>query len=404
MLIEALTLQLGYNATLVTLGAMVLGVAAGIAGVFLGLRRRALVSDALSHATLPGVTLAFMAMVALGGDGRNLTGLMVGSAISAGIGLMLVQALAGRTRLPEDAAIGAVLSVFFGAGVALLTVIQTMSAGRQAGLETFLLGATAGMLRSEAWIIAIGAAATLAAVIALRRPMTLVAFDADHARTRGIDPDRVDLVIMALALAVTVIGLKIVGLVLIVALLIIPPVTARLWTDRVDRLLIIAGACGGLAGFGGAALSASAAALPTGPLIVLTAFGLFALSLLAAPRRGALARWLAHRRFQRRVHLRQGLLALGYGQPIRDTLTLRVLHRAGLIRPDGVPTGAGRAGAAMALRDVARWRMLARMPGMEALAARHDGVNEIASVLTPDQIAAVDARLPPLHEVGTDGR
>jgi manganese/zinc/iron transport system permease protein len=403
MLIEALTLQLGYNATLVTLGAALLGMAGGVAGVFLGLRRRALVSDALAHATLPGVALAFMAMVALGGDGRNLAVLMAGSAISAGIGLLAVQALATRTRLPEDAAIGAVLSVFFGVGVVLLTVIQTMTAGKQAGLETFLLGATAGMLQSEAWIIAGGAALTLVCVIALRRPMTLVSFDAGYALTRGMRPARIDLLIMALALAVTVVGLKIVGLVLIVALLIIPPVTARLWTDRVDHLLVIAGLCGGLAGYGGAALSASAAALPTGPLIVLLAFGFFAASLLAAPQRGALARWLRHRRFQRRVHLRQGLLALGYGQPIRDTLTLRVLAHAGLIRGDGAPTEAGRATAALALRDAARWRALARMPGMEALAARHDGVNDIATVLTPDQIAAVDARLAPLHEVGRDG-
>lgn len=83
MIWDALTLQLGYNATLVTIGAALLGMAAGVGGTFLLLRKRALVSDAISHATLPGVALAFMVMVALGGEGRNLAGLLSGAAISA---------------------------------------------------------------------------------------------------------------------------------------------------------------------------------------------------------------------------------------------------------------------------------------------------------------------------------
>ena len=128
MIWDALTLQLGYNATLVTLGATLLGMAAGVGGTFLFLRKRALVSDAISHATLPGVALAFMVMVAFGGDGRNLIGLLLGAALSAAAGLLLVSWLSNRTRLAEDAAIGSVLSVFFGLGIVLLTVIQTMSA------------------------------------------------------------------------------------------------------------------------------------------------------------------------------------------------------------------------------------------------------------------------------------
>lgn len=392
---QALTLQQGYNATLVTLGAAMLGVTAGVAGVFLVLRRRALVSDALAHATLPGVAIAFLVMTALGGDGRALPALMAGSALSALAGLAIIQALTRHTRLPEDAAIGAVLSVFFGIGVVLLTVIQALPGARQAGLEAFLLGATAGMLRAEAWTIAAAAALTLALVLAFRRPMTLVAFDPGYATVRGVPPARIDLVVMGLALAVTVIGLRIVGLVLIVALLIVPAVTARLWSDRIDLMLIHAGVAGGIAGYVGAAISASAEALPTGPLIVLVAFAVFLVSLVAAPGRGALAGWLRHRAFQRRVHLRQGLIALGLGQPIRDPLTLRILRRAGLIRADGVATQTGRIRAAGVLRDAARWRALARRHGMEDLAARHDGIREIDSVLTPDQIAAIDADLTP---------
>ncbi|MFW6323380.1 MAG: metal ABC transporter permease, partial [Guyparkeria sp.] len=130
MLVDALTLQLGYNATLVAIGAALLGAAAGASGTFLFLRKRALVSDAISHSTLPGVGLAFLVMIAFGGDGRHLIGLLLGASLTAALGLWAMHALTRHTRLAEDAAIGAVLSVFFGFGVVLLTVIQTVSVGR----------------------------------------------------------------------------------------------------------------------------------------------------------------------------------------------------------------------------------------------------------------------------------
>lgn len=393
MLRDALTLQLGYNATLVAVGAALLGISAGVTGTFLFLRKRALVADAISHATLPGVGMAFIVMVLLGGQGRNLAVLMLGSAFSAWLGLLCVQAITRRTRLAEDAAIGSVLSVFFGFGVVLLTVIQNMQAGRQAGLDGLLLGSTAGMLMQDAIIIAVGGALTLALVVLLRRPMTLVAFDAGYARSLGIETDRVDLMTMGLVLAVTVVGLKIVGLILIVALLIIPPVTARFWSERSERVVAFAGVVGGLAGFVGAAISASAPALPTGPIIVLVCFGLFLVSLFLAPERGVLAAYLRHRQFQRKVHIRQGLLALAQQQPVYEPLTLRLLAREGLARPDGIPTEAGRARAARALRDERRWQVVHVSPDYEEVSSLHDGLRDIETVLTPDQIAEIDARI-----------
>lgn len=391
MLLEALTLQLGYNATLVAIGSALLGISAGVTGTFLFLRKRALVADAISHATLPGVGLAFILMVTLGGDGRNLVGLMLGSAISAWIGLICEQSITRRTRLAEDAAIGAVLSVFFGFGVVLLTVIQNMSAGRQAGLDGLLLGSTAGMLFQDALIIALGGAVTLALVLLLRRAMTLVAFDAQYARSIGIDPDRVDMLTMLLVMAVTVVGLKIVGLILIVALLIIPPVTARFWTERSERVATYAGIIGGVSGYVGAAISASAPAMPTGPIIVLTCFALFVISLFLAPQRGVLAAYLRHRRFQKRVHIRQGLLALAQGQPVYEPLTIRLLARDGLARRDGVPTEAGKARAAKALRDEHRWQVVHGLADYEAVSSLYDGLRDIETVLTRDQIAEIDA-------------
>ena len=393
MIWDALTLQLGYNATLVAVGATLLGVSAGVTGTFLFLRKRALVSDAISHATLPGVCLAFMVLVALGGDGRNLLGLLAGSAISAWVGLLCMNWLTRRTRLAEDAAIGAVLSVFFGFGIVLLTIIQTMGVGRQAGLEGFLLGSTAGMLWADAMIIAIGGAATLLLVLILRRPMTLVAFDPEYAAARGLPIHRIDLAMMGLVMAVTVVGLKIVGLILIVALLIIPAVTARFWSERSEHVVLLAGLAGGLAGYIGAAISASAPNLPTGPIIVLVSFAFFVLSLFCAPKRGVLAAVLRHLRFQRRVHIRQGLLALAQGQKIYEPLTLRLLRRAGMVRPDGVATDSGKARAAKALRDEKRWEIVRADQAHEATAALYDGLRDIETVLTRDQIAEIDRQI-----------
>ena len=149
-LLSALTLSAGYNTALVTLGAALLGAAGGAVGTFVLLRRRSLVSDAIGHATLPGLALAFIVMALMTGDGRWMPGLMVGAAVTAALGLGAIGVMTHRTRLHEDAAIGAVLSVFFGAGVVLLTVIQMLDTGNQAGLSTYLLGSAAGMLRSEA--------------------------------------------------------------------------------------------------------------------------------------------------------------------------------------------------------------------------------------------------------------
>ena len=372
--ISALFLQAGYNSALVAIGAGLLGLSAGSAGAFIFLRKRALVSDAISHATLPGVGLAFIIMVAFGSDGRWLPGLILGSAISSAIGLLMVEWITRKTRLTEDAAIGAVLSVFFGFGIVLLTVIQTMSSGRQAGLENFLLGST----------MAAGF------VFLLRRPMTLVAFDPEYAATTGVNVRNIDLAMMGLALIVTVIGLKIVGLILIVALLIIPPVAARFWTNQVGKMIGIAAVIGGLSGYVGAVLSAAHAALPTGPIIVLVAFGFFMISALFSPLRGGLASALRHQRFQRRVHRRQGLLSLARREPIYDGLTIRILRRAGMIRADGVATARGRIAAEKAAHDEARWAMARRMLPDDSAIERYDGLTPIERMMTPDQIAEID--------------
>ncbi|MEL7048609.1 MAG: metal ABC transporter permease [Pseudomonadota bacterium] len=394
-LIEALFLQSGYNASLVAIGATLLGITAGSGGTFLFLRKRALVSDAIAHATLPGIGIAFICMVALGGDGRNLTGLLIGSAVTATAGLLIVEWMTRATRLDEDAAIGAVLSVFFGFGVVLLTVIQNLSSGRQAGLESFLLGSTAGMLFEDAVLIAVGGAIVLTAIYALRRPLTLVAFDPEYASSTGINVRQMDLAMMGIVMAVTVVGLKIVGLILVVAMLIIPAVTARFWSEQTDRVVWMAGIVGGLSGYVGSAISVAQPGMPTGPVIVLVCFTLFVLSLLFAPGRGVIASLRRHRDFQLQVHRRQGLLAIAHNEPIFDQLTLSVLAREKLIRPDGVATERGNALATKARRDEHRWDIVRKHQNDLGLSSRYDGLTDIETLLTPDELNEIDQLIGP---------
>jgi manganese/zinc/iron transport system permease protein len=281
-LLDALLLKAGYNTALVSLGAALLGAAAGGAGAFLTLRRRALMSDAMAHATLPGIGIAFLVSVALGGDGRFLPGLMLGAALTAGLGLWAVQKLS--RHLTEDAATGAVLSTFYGFGIVILTIIQNVAIGRPAGLETVLLGSTAGMLRADAIVIGCGGAVILATLWLCRRPLAMVAFDPLHAQLSGLNPRVWDSVLLVLVLGVVLVGLNVTGLILIVALIVTPAVTARIWVQTVTGMLFLSAVLGAICGYLGAAVSASVPDLPTGPVIVVLAASLFALSLIRGAR------------------------------------------------------------------------------------------------------------------------
>jgi manganese/zinc/iron transport system permease protein len=389
-MIDILLLQGGYNTSLVMIGAGLLGAAGGAAGSFTLLRRRGLVSDAMSHATLPGIALAFLIGHATIGDGRAFWLLMAGAALAAFAGLLVVDLIRSRTRLSEDAAIGIVLSTFFGAGIVLLTVVQALNLPGQAGLSGYLLGSTASMLRSEAIAIALAALGVALAVFALRNVFAAIAFDENHARTRGLDIALYELLLLGLVLLVVVIGLKAAGIVLVIALLIIPPVTARLWTDRVFTMVWLAAAIGAGGAYLGAAFSASAPDLPTGAIIVLTQFALFALSLLVSPKRGALATALSRARLGRIVHARQGLLALARGEPIFDPVTLRLLTSRGFLRKDGQPTEEGRRAAEEMTRDQHLWnRYRARFPE-EAVALSDWSLAPIGEVLPADLVAELE--------------
>ncbi len=295
-LLDALTLQRGYTATVVTLGTTALGIAGGIVGTFALLRKRALMADTLAHASLPGVAGAFMIATALGASGKSLAVLLPGAAISGVLGVLLVHMLTRTGRIRPDAAMAVVLSVTFGLGVVLLSVIQKSSSGQQAGLSTFIYGQTAAMSRTDVLVIACAAAVAAVVIGLILKELTYASFDRSHARVSGIPVGGIDLTLMALVVLVTVVALQAVGLVLAVAILVIPPVTARLWTNRLRRMLALSALFGALGGYTGAVASAVFERLPAGSVIVLASGGLLAISLIAAPNRGVVgAAWRSAR-------------------------------------------------------------------------------------------------------------
>jgi manganese/zinc/iron transport system permease protein len=146
------------------------------------------------------------------------------------------------------------------------------------------------MLREDVLLIAGGGALVLAALLTLRRLLVMVAFDPGYAQVMGVRPAWVDAALMVLVLAVVLLGIRVVGAILVVALLITPAVAARMWTDRVGVMAVIAAAMGGAAGYGGAVLSAALPGVPTGPMIVMLAFAGFVVSAVLAPKRGLIGR------------------------------------------------------------------------------------------------------------------
>lgn len=307
---QVVTLQ-DYNTRIVILGTACLGLAAGMIGTFMLLRKRALLGDALSHATLPGIALAFILMAVAGGSGKYLPGLLAGAAVSGLLGVGLILLIRHFTRLKEDAALGIVLSVFFGVGIAFLGIIQNMGTGSAAGLESFIYGKTASMLASDARIIAVTALLVAFLSGLLFKEFTLLCFDQGYASAQGWPVVPLDLVLMTLVTAVTVIGLQAVGLILMLALLIIPPAAARFWTDRLAGMLILSALIGAISGMLGAALSALTPRMPAGAIIVLAASSVFFLSMLLGRSRGVLWRWVERHQLNRAID-QQNLLRTLY--------------------------------------------------------------------------------------------
>ncbi|VAX39077.1 Manganese ABC transporter, inner membrane permease protein SitC [hydrothermal vent metagenome] len=291
-----------YNTRVVLFGTFLLGLCAGIVGVFMLLRRRSLMGDVVGHASLPGIAIAFIVMESISpGHGKTLFGLLIGAAIAGLLGVVVVSIIVRWTRIKEDAALAIVLSVFFGLGAALLTIIQKMPFGSSAGLQSFILGKAASLVADDVKLIAIVSGVVLLVAMLLFKEFRALCFDEEYAATQGLPVFFLDLILMSLVVAVTVIGLQSVGLLLVVALLIIPAASSRFWSDELGQMTFISACIGGASALLGSLPSALLPYLGTGSTIILMGSFFFLLSLLFGTRRGVLQRFRKHLKSKRRV-------------------------------------------------------------------------------------------------------
>ena len=279
-----------YTLRTVALGAIALGIVSGALGTYAVLRRQALLGDAISHAALPGIGVAYLVA------GKGSIALTVGAALAGFASTLVVMAIVRTTRVKSDAALGLVLSVFFGIGLVLLTWIQAQPDAGQAGLDTYLFGQAATLVQRDVVLMAVVGGAALLLAALLWKELKVLCFDSDFGAAIGLRMRALDVVVTALLVIAIAIGLQTVGVVLMSAMVVAPAAAARQWTDRLGTMIVGAAAIGALGGAAGALVSAQAARMPTGPTIVLCLTVLVAISLLLAPRRGLVWQRVTERR------------------------------------------------------------------------------------------------------------
>jgi manganese/zinc/iron transport system permease protein len=300
--VNKLEVIFAYNTLIVLAGTMLLGIAAGITGTFLMLRRRSLAGDVIGHAALPGVALAFLIYASVAPEaGKSLPVMLLGGGIASGLGMLTVLWLRNVGGLPEDAVLAIVLSTFFGAGVVLLSVVQASPTGSHSGLRDFIFGQAAAIRISDVALLASIALGTIVTSNLLMKEWALMCFDEGLAHVLGYPIRLLDFLLMALVVAVCVAGMQAVGLLLIVALLIIPPTSARFWSDSISPNIWLSALFGAISATAGGIASALIPKLSTGAIIVVAAAIVLTFSMLLGTKHGLLLRWHAQRAMRLRA-------------------------------------------------------------------------------------------------------
>ncbi|MFO1444696.1 metal ABC transporter permease [Bacillus sp. Bva_UNVM-123] len=284
------------NTQWVMLGTMLLGIASGVLGSIALLRKQSLIGDAVAHAALPGICIAFLFI----GE-KSLIALLIGATITGLLAAYCIQFITSTSILKEDAAIGLVLSVFFGFGIVLLTKVAQSPSGNKSGLNDFIFGQAASLVGNDVKLMA-GTAIVLIIVTALIfKELKVLTFDPEFAKGLGLPTSFLNFLFLTLLVAAVVIGIQAVGVILMAALLITPSIAARYWTESLGKMVVISGVFGAIAGMTGTFISTLREGLATGPLIVVAATFLFLLSMLFAPQRGIVTKWLKRIKFHKEI-------------------------------------------------------------------------------------------------------
>lgn len=287
-----------YTFQVVGLGAAILGIVSGALGCFAVLRKQSLIGDAMSHAALPGIVLAFILF-----RSKTPVVLMGGAIVAGWIGTLALMGIVNNTRIKQDSALGFVLSVFFGFGLVLLTFVQRLPDARQAGLDRFLFGQAAAMLEGDVISMGILGGTALLLMGLFWKEFKLLSFDLEFGSSQGFPMRALDVLLTTLMVVAIVIGLQSVGVVLMSAMIVAPAAAARQWTDRLGIMVLISAIFGVLAGVSGALISSMVPRLSTGPTIVLAISLIMLVSLLLAPNRGLVWGWVRHQRNRRKLRV-----------------------------------------------------------------------------------------------------
>ncbi len=276
-----------YTLQIVALGAAILGITSGSLGSYAVLRGQSLMGDAISHATLPGICLLFLI------TGTKTTSfLLLGAFLSGWLAILVIKVITTNTRIKYDSTLGLILSVFFGFGLVLLTFIQKQPNANQAGLDKFLFGQASTLLKNDVVVMGIVSSGVLLLILVFWKEFKILCFDPDFAQSLGFPIKILDLLLTTLLVITIIIGLQTVGVILMSAMIIAPAVAARLWTNKLSTMMILASFLGALSGVTGTLISSLISQLPTGPVIIIIINSIIFLSLLIAPQKGLISKKL----------------------------------------------------------------------------------------------------------------
>ncbi len=265
----------------VALGCSLLGMVSGILGCFAVLRKQSLLGDAVSHASLPGVCLAFLFT-----NVKETEVLLFGALITGVICIGLIQLIQNYTKIKFDSALALILSVFFGLGLVLLSYMNKLPGSNKSGLNKFIFGQASTFIERDVNVIFITGIILLVIIVLFWKEFKLVSFDSDFAKTLGFPSKKIEILISVLIVATVIIGIQAAGVILISAMLISPAVAARQWTDKLSVMVILSAIFGGISGFFGTLISISQENLPTGPIIVVIISLIVLFSILFSNKRG----------------------------------------------------------------------------------------------------------------------
>ena len=273
--------MIGHTFRTVALGCSLLGMVSGILGCFAVLRKQSLLGDAVSHASLPGVCLAFLFT-----NVKETEVLLFGALVTGVICIGLIQLIQNYTKIKFDSALALILSLFFGLGLVLLSYMNKLPGSNKSGLNKFIFGQASTFIERDVNVIFIAGIVLLAIIMLFWKEFKLVSFDSDFAKTLGFPSKKIEILISVLIVATVIIGIQAAGVILISAMLISPAVAARQWTDKLSVMVVLSAIFGGISGFFGTLISISQENLPTGPIIVVIISLIVLFSILFSNKRG----------------------------------------------------------------------------------------------------------------------